>query len=209
MDSFLWVPVYENYKPDFDSCLTCATSASRNAQLSSLAWGSPRLRHQPPAALGRRFWSPFPVGGAGLRTGPRKGSSTHAPDLCPSPRRAFWEPRCDCRLQWARVSHIIMMRRVQCSKAALAAVPRLQKQTKALVIPWLAEEISQCKMAFLSPWLRKPLSKNFFNNFFEVPFLKTRAFCNSDVLFISSALQYKDHQCFKLAHFMFMKAFYI
>lgn len=102
-----------------------------------------------------------------------------------------------------------MMRRLQCSKAALAAVPRLQKQTKALVIPWLVEEISQRKMAFLSPWLRKPLSKIFFNNFFEVPFLKTRAFCNSDVLFISSALQYKDHQCFKLAHFMFMKAFYI
>lgn len=153
-DAKQWIPsckfqFLRTIKPDLGSRLTCATSVSCKAQLSGL--GSSQGETPAPSSTEEKALVSLSCGRHwGKKSTKEKELHPCSTDLCHSPNRIFWEPRCYCHLQWARVPHVEMMRRLQFSKAALAPVPQLQKQSKAPVIPWLVKKISQCKMAFLS-----------------------------------------------------------
>lgn len=53
-------------------------------------WPGLEVRHEPPAALRRRLWSPFHWGGAGLGTGQKQRSSTRAPQASAIPPAGYF-----------------------------------------------------------------------------------------------------------------------
>lgn len=137
MGSFLSVPIYENWKPDFWFLFDlCHLSVLQSSPLCPGVLPGLDTSSQ-------QHWIKNKMKGKELHPCTR--------ELLPFPQEDILGATLLLPLSTSpcKVSHVVMMKRLQCSKATLAHVPQLQKQTKALVMAWLMEKISLCKMAFL------------------------------------------------------------
>lgn len=140
VSSSLW-----KLKPGFGSHWT----RHLNVKQASPLWVLPGLDTSPQQHWGGGFGLPSPWEALGWsRT--KERSSTHAPQASAIPQWDILRATLLLPLATSLGVSCCSDDNTACSKAALAPMAQLQRQNKALVMPWLMEKIRLYNMAFLS-----------------------------------------------------------